>query len=143
MGRTLGIDYGDVRTGRAISDETGFLASGVGTLEASGDAKLIEKIVGTIAQYGGVSSIVVGEPVNMDGSRGARSEKAREFARKLGLRTGLPVELYDERRTTIAAGVFMNETDTRGKKRKAAIDTLSAEIILQNYLDRKRNLENS
>lgn len=143
MGRILGIDYGDVRTGLAVSDETGFLASGIGTVEAGGDAKLIEKIVGTVEQYGDITSVVVGEPVNMDGSRGARSEKAREFARKLGLRTGLPVELYDERRTTLAASVFMNETDTRGKKRKASIDTLSAEIILQNYLDRKRSRSNS
>lgn len=136
-GRILGIDYGDVRTGIAISDEGGFLAGGVCTVEASGDAKLIERIVQIIAERGAVG-IVVGDPVNMDGSRGARSEKARAFARKLGLRTGLPVEMYDERRTTMAASVFMNETDTRGGKRKAAIDTLSAEIILQDYLDRKK-----
>ena len=86
-----------------------------------------------------ISEIVVGDPVNMDGTHGMRSEKASAFAKKLELRTGIPVRMFDERRTTIAACTFMNETNTRGKKRKAVVDTLSAEIILQNYLDCKRN----
>ncbi len=140
-GRVLGIDYGDVRTGLALSDESGFLASGLCTLEAGGEKRLIEKIMSAIDGKN-ISEIVVGDPVNMDGTHGARSEKASAFAKKLELRTGIPVRMFDERRTTMAASTFMNETNTRGKKRKAAVDTLSAEIILQDYLNFKRNSTN-
>ena len=137
-GRVLGIDYGDVRTGLALSDESGFLASGLCTLEAGGEKRLIEKIMAEIDGKS-ISEIVVVDPVNIDGTHGRLSEKASAFAKKLELRTGIPVKMFDERRTTIAAGTFMNETNTRGRKRKAVVDTLSAEIILQNYLDYKRN----
>lgn len=136
-GRVLGIDYGDTRTGLAISDINGFLASGIGTIEAAGDRALIRKIKEEIESRG-VVLIVVGDPINMNGTRGPRSEKAHAFADKLRAETGLPVVLVDERCTTMSAHAFLNETDTRGKKRKAVVDTLSAQIILQNYLDRNK-----
>ena len=110
-------------------------------MEAGGEKRLIEKIMSAIDGKN-ISEIVVGDPVNMDGTHGARSEKASAFAKKLELRTGIPVRMFDERRTTMAASTFMNETNTRGKKRKAAVDTLSAEIILQDYLNFKRNSTN-
>ena len=81
----------------------------------------------------------MGNPVNMDGSHGPRSQRAEKFAERLKEETGFEVILVDERMTTMAASRFMNETDTRGKKRKDTIDTLSAEIILQNYLDSQKN----
>ena len=139
-GRVLAVDYGDVRTGLAISDESLFLASGIGTIEATGDRALARKI-NEVAKSRGVGLIIVGDPINMNGTRGPRSEKARAFAEKLRAETGLPVVLEDERCTTLSAQVFLNETETRKKKRKAIIDALSAEIMLQNFLDRIRNLK--
>lgn len=135
--RILGLDYGDKRTGVAVSDPTGLLAQGITTVTAGGDEKLIAALMPYIEQYG-VGLIVLGDPVNMDGTRGFRSEKAHAFAERLHLATGLGVRMMDERCTTMAASAYMNQTDTRGKKRKAVIDTASAEIILQDYLDRER-----
>jgi len=125
--RILGIDYGDKRTGIAVSDPTGLLAQGITTVTAGGDGKLISLLLPYIEQYD-VGMIVLGDPINMDGSHGFRSEKAHAFE----------VAMMDERCTTMAASAYMNMTDTRGKKRKAVIDTASAQIILQNYLDRER-----
>ncbi len=135
--RILGIDYGDVRTGLAISDPTGTLASGLGTLKAYSDERLLEEISPYITQYQ-PSEIVLGLPINMNGSRGDRAVKAEQFAEKLRERFSLEVILLDERCTTMLAHNILNTTDTRGKKRKGVVDTLSAEIILQNYLDSKK-----
>lgn len=134
MERILCVDYGDVRSGLAVSDPLGMIAVGIGTIRAEGDRTLIARIQAEIEKYD-IRLIVVGNPVNMDGSRGSRSQKAAAFAGKLSEATGIETELYDERCTTMEAHRIMNETDTRGKKRKAAVDTLSAQIILQNYMD--------
>ncbi len=135
--RILGIDYGDTRTGLAVSDATGLLAGGIETFKAAGDRVLIKHIEEVIEKYG-VGLIVLGDPINMNGTRGPRSELAHVFADKLRNATGLEVVLEDERCTTMNAHAILNETDTRGKKRKAVVDTLSAQIILQNYMDRNR-----
>lgn len=137
-GRILGIDHGDRRTGIAVSDPSGKIALGITTVEANGDRALIGLIKPYIESYG-VTLIVVGYPVNMDGSAGSRAALIETFADKLEAKTGIPVELSDERCSTLNAHAILNETDTRGKNRKAVIDTLSAEIILQNYLDRTEN----
>ena len=130
----LGIDLGDVRTGLAVSDALGLTAVGIGTLKGLNDYELIREIRTVIAQRN-VTLIVVGYPVNMNGSVGERAEKVRAFALKLEAETGVKTVLYDERCTTMAAHRIMNYTDTRGKKRKEKVDTLSAQIILQNYMD--------
>ena len=96
------------------------------------------ELVAEKAKELGVAKIVVGLPVNMNGTIGPRAEHAKEFAALLGEATGLPVEMFDERCSTMAAHQILNFTDTRGKKRKAAVDTLSAQIILQTYLDSHR-----
>ncbi len=135
--RIMGVDFGDVRTGLAVSDPTGFLASGAGTVRC----KVLTKTAELVAEEGkkhDVAGFVVGLPINMNGTEGDRGAHAREFAAELERISGLPVELLDERLTTAAAHRIMNETDTRGSRRRATVDTLSAEIILQNYLDRKR-----
>lgn len=135
--RIMGVDFGDVRTGLAVSDPTGFLASGAGTVRC----KVLAKTAELVAEEGkkhDVAGFVVGLPINMNGTEGDRGAHAREFAAELEKISGLPVELLDERLTTAAAHRIMNETDTRGSRRRATVDTLSAEIILQNYLDRKR-----
>ena len=83
--------------------------------------------------------IVVGNPKNMDGSSGESAQRAAAFAARLEELTGLPVRLWDERMTTVSAIGFLNETDVRGKKRKAVVDTVSASIILENFLQNRKN----
>ena len=136
--RVMSVDYGDVRTGIALSDPGCVLAGGLCTIRETYAPKLAEKIAALASEYG-VGKIVLGNPVNMDGSEGFRSEAAKSFALLLTEKTGLPVVLFDERCTTMAAHVILNATDTRGKKRKKVIDALSAEIILQNWIDREKN----
>ena len=130
----MGIDYGDVRTGLAVCDALGLLASGVGTVTATGKKDLVRQILDLAGRYG-AEAFVMGDPINMNGTVGERSEKVRRFAAFLRSESGKPVILIDERCTTMAAHRFLNETGTHGKKRKAVVDTLSAQIILQNYLD--------
>ena len=136
--RILGIDLGDVRTGLALSDESCFLASGLGTFTAYNEEKAMEQILAAIKTHH-VEEIVMGNPVNMNGTRGERSQKVEAFAEKLRERSGLPVTLFDERCTTMQAHTILSFTDTRGKKRKDSVDTLSAQIILQNYMDSHKN----
>lgn len=135
--KILGIDYGDVRVGLAVSDVTEFLASGIGNVKITGMNNAVELICGKIKEYG-CQKIVLGLPVNMNGTHGEKAEKVRAFGSKLKEASGLEVEYVDERLTTVIAHGFMNETGTHGKKRKESVDTLSAQIILQNYLDSKR-----
>ena len=134
-GRILGVDFGEARTGLAVSDLSRFLASGLGNVQGGGLEKTAERILGVATEQSAVA-IVLGLPVNMNGTEGPKAERIRELAAILE-RT-LPVYLIDERMTTMAAARFLNETNTRGKKRRGVIDTLSAQIILQNALDRLR-----
>ena len=134
-GKILGVDFGDTRTGLAVSDPSRLLASGIGTVSPGGIEKTADAVA-EIAREQRVVALVVGLPVNMDGSQGARADRCRKFAWMLEERTGLPVAMFDERMSTMNAARYLNETNTRGKKRKGVIDTLSAQIILQNCLDR-------
>ncbi|MBQ7335775.1 MAG: Holliday junction resolvase RuvX [Clostridia bacterium] len=138
-GRILGVDFGDTRTGLAVSDISRFLASGIGYVSPGGIEKTAAKVA-EVAREHGVSAVVVGLPRNMDGSEGFRAERCREFAALLTSHLeGVPVAMIDERMTTMSASRYLNETNTRGQKRKSVIDTLSAQIILQNALDRLKN----
>lgn len=138
-GRILGVDFGDVRTGLALSDTGRYLASGIGYIRPGGIVKTADAVAAAAAEQK-AGAIVVGYPKNMDGSEGFRAERVREFAALLRDRFAGPVVLYDERMTTLAAARFLSETNTRGQKRKAVVDTLSAQILLQNVLDRLKNL---
>lgn len=133
-GRILGVDYGEARTGLAVSDALGFMANGIGNIEERDINRLLNKLAEKAAELG-VEKIVMGHPVNMNGTLGPKSEKVQKLAERLREKTGLDVVLFDERCTTMAAHQFLNETNTRGKKRKGVVDTLSAQIILQNYMD--------
>ena len=134
----MGIDKGDVRTGVALSDPGELLASGVGTVTAYTEEKLLAELLCLIERHR-PEKIVMGLPVNMDGTHGPRAEKVKAFAGRLSEASGLEVLFEDERCTTVAAHEYLNESlKHRSKKRKKVIDTLSAEIILQDYLDRKR-----
>lgn len=139
-GRILSVDFGDTRTGLAVSDPSRFLASGIGTISPGGIEKTANKVA-EIAKEQRATSIVVGLPKNMDGSEGFRAQRCVEFAELLT--TLLPdatIVMMDERLTTVSASRYLNETNTRGSKRKGVIDTLSAEIILQNVLDKLKFL---
>ena len=134
-GRVLGVDYGEARTGLAISDATRFLASGIGNVQGGGLEKTAERVLEAAREQGAVA-VVLGLPVNMNGTEGPKAVRIRELAALI--ERELPVYLMDERMTTMSAARYLNETNTRGKKRKGVIDTLSAQIILQNALDRLR-----
>ena len=146
-GKLLGIDFGDKRTGLAVSDVTRFLASGIGYISVGGMQKTAARVCEIIKEENITGGIVIGLPVNMNGSEGPRAEHAKKFAAILGEHMAegeidLPIVMIDERMTTMAAARYLNETDTRGQKRKSVIDTLSAQIILQNALDRLKNMAN-
>ena len=141
-GKLLGVDFGDKRTGLAVSNDMRTLASGITQISVGGMQKTAAAVAET-AKERGVVGVVVGLPVNMDGSHGPRAQHAEKFAgllreRLAELAVDIPVVMQDERMTTMAASRYLNETDTKGAKRKGVIDTLSAEIILQNALDKLR-----
>lgn len=146
-GKIIGIDFGDKRTGLAVSDKTRFLASGIGQISVGGMQKTAERICEIIIEQNITGGVVVGLPVNMNGSLGPRAEHAQKFANILGEKlaerdmAALPIVMMDERMTTMVASRYLNETDTRGQKRKNVIDTLSAQIILQNTLDKLKNMQ--
>ncbi len=138
-GRLLAVDFGDTRTGLAVSDIGRFLASGIGYISPGGIEKTADAVA-KIAQEQGAVGVLVGLPKNMDGTEGFRAQRCREFAALLEERLAVPVVMTDERLTTVCASRYLNETNTRGSRRKQVIDTLSAQIILQNALDRLKNL---
>ena len=133
MKRIMGVDFGDARTGIAISD---LLCSLVGTttvIHSRNAEKTIAQIC-TMVVTSDVGEIVVGLPKNMDGTEGVRAELCREFAGKLEAATGLPVKLWDERRTTVEAHNILSQHNYHGKKRKDTVDAVAASLILEGYL---------
>lgn len=138
MNRFLALDYGTKRIGLAISDETLTLATPLEFLPAVSLKKVLGKLRSLIGENK-VSLIIVGIPRNMDGSYGPSAENAREFARRLQESLTIPVEMVDERLTTVQAGSFLQEAGKNTRKQKAKIDSASAQIILQTYLDLRQN----
>ena len=133
----MAIDLGHVRTGVAVCDKTELIASPVGTITERKDEVLLEKLA-ALAKEKNAEMLVVGLPRNMDGSCGESAKRCQRLGEQLGNMTGLPVTFWDERLTTVSAIGFLNQTDTRGKKRKAVIDTVSAVIILEDFLRSRR-----
>lgn len=131
--RYMGIDYGDARVGIAFSDPLGMLAQGYTTLENTGGKKLFAQLAELVKEKQ-VGHIVIGMPKNMDGSEGFRAEATYAFAERLKTVTDAEISFWDERLTTVAAHGYLNETNVRGKKRKAVVDTVSAELILEGFL---------
>ncbi|MCO7137766.1 Holliday junction resolvase RuvX [[Clostridium] leptum] len=136
--KILAVDLGDTRTGLAVSDDSEFLASPVCIITERNKDVLLEKITDQAKQLG-VCALVMGYPRNMDGSAGPRAQLCAQFAERLKESTGLPITLWDERCTTVVATGYLNTTNVRGKKRKAVMDAAAASIILQDYLDYRRN----
>ena len=129
----LGVHYGDARTGLAVN--AGTFAFGAGCIRCEGMKKTAQGVADAAAEKK-AELIVVGNPINMNGTEGPRSEKCRAFANILAQLTGIPVELYDERLTTVTAHNILSELNVRSKKRKDSVDELSATLILQDYIDR-------
>lgn len=132
--KILGVDFGDSRTGYAVSDPLGF---GATTLPACKEKSMVKVADRTaeLAKELGVEMIVLGFPKNMNGTIGPRGEKTQAFAKMLEERLSITVKLWDERLTTVSAHNLMNETNVRGKKRKDSVDSISAAYLLQSYLD--------
>ena len=136
----LAVDYGDVRTGIAVCDKNEILASPVGVITERKPEILSEKIA-ALCKERKAEMIVMGLPKNMDGSEGFRAQACREFAAMLEEKTGLQVEMRDERLTTVSAHTFLNMTNTRGEKRKQTVDAVSAVLILEDYIGYRKSIK--
>ena len=136
--RIMAIDYGDAHTGVAVSDPTGLLAGFTATSDAYRPETVAERIA-ALAEEHGAEELVLGHPVNMDGTLGPRSEKARAMKALLEERTGLPVALWDERRTTIDAHQILMNNGKDARKRKKTVDAVAASLILEGYLTYKKS----
>jgi len=134
----MAIDYGDARTGVAISDPTGLLA-GYTTVIQSRKADFVAAEVARLAAEHGVEELVMGFPRNMDGTEGPRAALYRAFANDLEAATGMKPVLWDERRTTVAAHAILHTAGKRMKEHKKNVDAVAASLILEGYLTRKRN----
>lgn len=135
--KIMGIDYGDARTGVAISD---LLCTIVGTttvLPSRNSEKLMADLV-RLTKENQIGEIVVGLPKNMDGTEGSRAQLCREFAQTLKDATGLPVAMWDERRTTVEAHNILSAHNYHGKKRKETVDAVAASLILEGYMAFKK-----
>ena len=131
--RIMAIDYGDAHTGVAISDPTGLLAGYTTVIDAYRPEAVAERIAALAGEHG-AERIVLGNPINMDGTRGPRSEKAQAMRALLEETVGLPVVLWDERRTTIDAHQILMDSGKNARKRKKVVDAVAASLILEGYL---------
>ena len=131
--KIMAVDYGDVRTGLAFSDLSATLVGEAFTIEERDMERLAARLTQE-AEKRGVGRIVLGKPLNMDGSAGPRAKKSAALAARLAQDSGLEVCLWDERRTTVDAHRILSETGNRGKKRKAKVDAVAAALILEAYL---------
>ena len=134
----LSVDYGDKRTGIAVCDKLEMLASPVCVITEWNKDVLAQKIV-DVACEKKAELIVIGLPKNMDGSIGSRAEECMEIGKAIGAATNKEIVMWDERCTTISAHTALNFTDTRGKKRKQVVDAVAAVIILEDYLNFRKN----
>lgn len=133
MNKIMAVDYGDARTGIAISDLLCSIVGSTTVIHSRRDEKTVDEIFWLVKENS-VGHIVVGLPRNMDGSEGPRAQLCREFAAKVEEATGLAVTLWDERRTTVEAHQILNDHNYHGKKRKNTVDAVAASLILEGYL---------
>ena len=133
MKRVMGVDYGDARTGIAMSDLLCSIVGSTAVIHSRNQDKTVAQILELI-QKNDVGELVGGLPKNMDGTEGVRAELCRAFAQRLEQESGLPVRLWDERRTTVEAHNILSEHNYHGKKRKDTVDAVAASLILEGYL---------
>lgn len=134
----MAVDLGKARTGVAVSDQNESFAFPKTVITEYHTDRLVDRLCSAAAEYG-AESIVVGLPRNMDGSCGQRAEECRSIGEMLAQKSGLPVEMWDERCTTVSAYAALDEAGTYGKKRKAVIDAVAATVILESYLAYRKN----
>lgn len=135
--RIMAIDYGDARTGVAISDPTGLLAGYTEVIHSRKGEQVCARLAELVEQYK-VEELVMGFPRNMDGTEGPRAELCRAFAGEVAATTGLTPVLWDERRTTIEAHDILHASGKKMKNHKKTVDAVAATLILEGYLTRKR-----
>ena len=135
--KIMSIDYGDVRTGIAISDIRGILASPLCVIKESYQPKLVDKIIELINENK-IEKIVIGLPRNMDGSYGYRCDDCKSLGQAIGEKINIDIEFEDERLTTVMAHNILSDNNVRGAKRKQTVDAVSGVMILQSYLDKNR-----
>ena len=134
----MSVDFGDSRTGIAVCGKSEMIASPVTVINEKDFSECIKKTA-ALAKEQRAEEVVVGYPKNMNGTVGERAEKCQLFADELAKLIDCPVKLWDERCTTVSAHNYLNVTNTRGKKRKAVVDAVAATIILESYLEFRRN----
>lgn len=137
--KILGVDYGEARTGLAYSDALGLYAVGMGNVKGYNLEKAAQVIVEKAKEIG-AELIVIGKPVNMNGTMGEKVEKVTELSRIIATLCEIPVDFFDERLTTVSAHQILQQSGVRAKNRKGVVDSLAAELILQGYMDRQRNI---
>ena len=138
MSRILGIDYGVARTGLAITDELGITAQGLFTVESKGSDKVILRKIDEVCQQYIIDKIVIGNPLNMDGTESQRTKETINFVHKLKSRFNkVEIIMVDERLTTVEAHKTMNDLDINKKKKRSIVDTISAVYILESYINKK------
>lgn len=135
--RIMAIDYGDARTGIAVSDPTGLLA-GYTTVIQSRKAEFVAAEIARIVKEQGAEELVMGFPRNMDGTEGPRADLYKEFAARVEEAAGMPVTLWDERRTTVEAHAILHQSGKKMKDHKKNVDAVAATLILEGYLTRRR-----
>ncbi|MDR2655040.1 MAG: Holliday junction resolvase RuvX [Oscillospiraceae bacterium] len=136
--KIMAVDLGDARTGLAVCDRTETLASPVGVIKEYNIKKTLEKVLAAAQEFE-ARMIVIGLPRNMDGSEGIRAAKSREFALNLKMRTELPIELWDERQSTVLASRYLSDANVDSRRQRGIIDEAAAAVILQSYLDYRKN----
>lgn len=136
--KIIAVDFGDSRTGIAMCDKNEMLASPLCVIQEKDFEECIKKTAALIMENK-VDMAVVGYPKNMNNTIGEKAEKCALFSEKLRKLTGIPVELWDERCTTVSAHNYLNTTNTRGKKRKAVVDAVAATIILESFMGWRKN----
>ena len=135
MGRLIGLDFGTARVGVAISDVEQRVATPLEVIDGTKDHLMIGAVTGLVEEWEPVG-IVVGDPINMDGSRGSSSRRSLRLAKRLGEATGIPVMTYDERLTTVIAHRMLDDGGVPSKNRRDMIDMVAAQVILQGWMDK-------
>ncbi|MFZ2539160.1 MAG: Holliday junction resolvase RuvX [Oscillospiraceae bacterium] len=139
--KIMAVDFGAARTGLAVCDKIEFMASPAGVINERDFSQTMLKVSYAASEYG-VEEIIVGHPLNMDGSAGEKAELCQTFVKGLEKLVEIPVRLWDERQTTMQATAYLNASNVRGKKRKDVIDQVAATIILESYLAFRKNNAN-
>ncbi len=136
--KLLGVDFGAARTGLAHSDDLGLYAVGMGNIKSYNVERAAEEVAKKAEEIG-ADRIIIGKPINMDGSEGEKARLCEDFGALVANHTEIPIEFFDERLTTVMAHQILGNSGIKAKDRKNVVDSLSAELILQGYMDTQKN----